>query len=121
MRTGAGAIAHGAPPDCALTAAYEANSSSIVTFATWSLGAPLRWTAATTLASSVDVYPYTVNGSHSVNTNSYYLTLEELITGSEASVDSHFTTTVPEPSTLLLGLTGLGLGLAKYRRRVCAG
>jgi len=71
----------------------------------------------TTLASSVDVYPYTVNGSHSVNTNSYYLTLEELITGSEVSVDSHLTTTVPEPSTLLLGFTGLGLALAKYRRR----
>ncbi len=70
----------------------------------------------TTLASSVDTYPFTVNGSGPLNGSSYYLTLEDVISGSEVSVDTHFTTAPDGGATLmLLGIALSGVGLLRKK------
>jgi len=70
----------------------------------------------TTLASSVDVYPFTVNGTGPLNSSSYYLTLEDLITGTEVSVDTHFST-VPDggATMMLMGMALSGVGLLRKK------
>ena len=70
----------------------------------------------TLLASSVDVYPFTVNGTGPLVGTSYYLTMEDLITGTEVSVDSHFST-VPDggATMMLLGLALSGVGLLRKK------
>ena len=70
----------------------------------------------TTLASSVDVYPFIVNGTGLINASSYYLTLEDVISGSEVSVDSHFIT-VPDggATMMLLGIALSGVGLLRKK------
>jgi len=74
----------------------------------------------TTLASSVDVSPSVVNGSGTLNdANNYYLTLEDLITGTETGVTSTFTVTAPEPSALALLLMALP-GAALLRKKLSA-
>jgi len=75
----------------------------------------------TLLASSVDVYPATVNGTGTINSgvNTYYLTLEDLITGTEVSVDSHFST-VPDggATMMLMGMALSGVGLLRKKLAV---
>jgi len=74
----------------------------------------------TTLASSVDVYPFTVNGTGSLVGSSYYLTIEDLITATGISVDSRFSTSlssVPDggAAILLLGMALSGVGLLRKK------
>ena len=74
------------------------------------------FSTTTTLASSVDTYPFTVNGTASINSSSYYLTLEDLITGSEVSVDTHFVGVPDGGATLmLLGMALSGVGLLRKK------
>jgi len=81
------------------------------------LGSSL-FATTTTLASGVDAYPFVINGSGIINSNSYYLTLEDLIVGSEVSVDSHFSTlSVPDggATVILLGIALSGIGLLRKK------
>lgn len=75
----------------------------------------------TTLASSADFYPYTLNGTGTLNSSSYYLTLEDLISNSTGGMDTRMTVTVPEPSAWALLLMGLALpGAALLRKKLAA-
>jgi hypothetical protein len=75
----------------------------------------------TPLGGSTDVYPYTINATGSINANNYYLTLADVITGSENSVDSNLTvTSVPEPTNLLAYASVLlpfGIGARRFLRK----
>jgi hypothetical protein len=70
----------------------------------------------TSLGGSTDVYPFTVNATGTFSCPSYYLTLEDSITGSETSVDSQFTT-VPDggATVMLLGIALSGVGLLRKK------
>jgi hypothetical protein len=73
------------------------------------------------LGGSTDAFPLTINSTGSINSSSYYLTLADVITGSEAGVDSFFTvTSVPEPTNLMaiaLVLIPLGIGAKRLLRK----
>jgi len=73
----------------------------------------------TSLGGSLDVFPLTLNASGGISANSYYVTMEDAITGSETSVDSTFSA-VPESTTLVaaaLMLLPLGIGAVRSLRK----
>lgn len=74
---------------------------------------------STLLGGSTDNSPYTLNAAGNIDASSYYLTIEDVITGNVVSVDSKLST-VPEPSTLvaaLLMLLPLGMSASRCLRR----
>jgi hypothetical protein len=73
----------------------------------------------TPLGGSTDVAPFTINATGAINASSYFLTLEDHISGSEVSVDTTLTV-VPESTTVIaaaLMLLPLGIGAVRSLRK----
>jgi len=73
------------------------------------------FSTTTQLASSVDTYPFTVNGTGSLVASSYYVTLEDAITGTAGSVDTIFGVPDGGATVLLLGIALLTVALFAKR------
>jgi len=74
---------------------------------------------ASNLGGSTDVFPYTLNATGGITSTSYYLTIEDSITGSMTSIDSSITV-VPETTTVVaaaLMLLPLGIGAVRSLRK----
>jgi hypothetical protein len=69
----------------------------------------------TALGGSTDGFPFTVNATGSLNAGSYYLTLEDSITGSETSVDSSISVPDGGATVMLLGIALSGVGLLRKK------
>jgi hypothetical protein len=73
------------------------------------------------LGGSLDAAPFVINATGSINSSSYYLTLGDVITGSEVGVDGFFSvTSVPEPTNLMtiaLVLVPIGIGAKRFLRK----
>lgn len=73
------------------------------------------FSTTTSLGGSLDTYPFTINATGTISASSYYLTIKDVITGTEVSVDSHFSVPDGGATMMLLGIALSGVGLLRKK------